>query len=760
MSGTRHLTPAQRERRAIAAAALVRRVVEEVCNHGNLALLGELLAPPACAVSIDRGPEAATRVAPATPVWERLRDQLAAFRAAVPDACWTIVEQVSEGETVVTRLSVRGSFSGPLVRLAPPGRPATLTGVVISRFAAGRLVDLWLQADLLGLLEQLSVMPPLDLAQTVTVAQVLRAGRLLAESRAPPASAGRSREQGAGAFCAPRRPAGRERRISRDLATNICRGDLCMRNPITRALHIRHAVALVLSLAALAVSAAPPASRAASGASDWPMFGQNLSNTASAPFTNIGPYNAGALRQKWAFTTGGDVSARAAVVKKVAYFPDWSGTVYAVKAGNGKLIWSKNILADYFQGTVAGHSGVTKVVSRTSPFVDIASRTMYIGTQTGAYLLAINIDDGSLKWKTQLDTHPLAIATESPVVYRGVIYMGVASLEEGAAANPSYPCCSFQGSMLAVNAASGAVIWKTYTTSGTSLPADPALGYTGNSVWASSAVVDPELNQVYYTTGNNYQDPDRLSRRVAARLPLAQRPRRLRAGRGHVHGGGQVVAAAVEWRRLERGLHLREHPRGSQLPGIGGPGLRLRLGRESDHLPDAGRAADDPRGRAEERRVLGVRPGHGPPPMGHPGRTRFQPGRPRVGLGQRWTSDLRGHRQPQPFPLRAAFHAPGGDGRLLGCSGSGHRGYPVAGTGSQRSHRPGADDGGERGGLRTLDGRVRQQPEHVRPERVQRQAAVELRFGRVGRGGRGRRQEHGVLGLGLLQSPGPRLRRQ
>jgi len=188
MDGTRHLTPAQRERRAVATAALVRRVVEEACNRGNLALLGELLGSPVYAVSMDGRLEATTAVAPAAPVWERLRDQLAAFRAAVPDACWTIVEQVSEGGTVVTRLSVRGSFSGPLVQLAPPGRPATLTGVVISRFAAGRLVDLWLQADLLGLLEQLGVMPPLDLAQAVTVAQVLHAGTLLAESRAPPVS--------------------------------------------------------------------------------------------------------------------------------------------------------------------------------------------------------------------------------------------------------------------------------------------------------------------------------------------------------------------------------------------------------------------------------------------------------------------------------------------------------------------------------------------------------------------------------------------
>jgi predicted ester cyclase len=109
---------------------------------------------------------------------ERLREQVAAFRTAVPDACWTIVAQVAEGETVVTRLSVRGTFSGPLLRLAPPGRLATLTGVVIVNFAAGRVVDLWLQADLLGLLQQLGVMPPLDLTQAVIVAQVLYAGTL------------------------------------------------------------------------------------------------------------------------------------------------------------------------------------------------------------------------------------------------------------------------------------------------------------------------------------------------------------------------------------------------------------------------------------------------------------------------------------------------------------------------------------------------------------------------------------------------------
>ena len=53
---------------------------------------------------------------------------------------------------------------------------------------------------------------------------------------------------------------------------------------------------------------------------DWPMFGQNIGNTASNA-SDISAKNVNKLRQKWTFTTGGDISARAAVVNGVAYFP-------------------------------------------------------------------------------------------------------------------------------------------------------------------------------------------------------------------------------------------------------------------------------------------------------------------------------------------------------------------------------------------------------------------------------------------------------
>ena len=177
MPGTRRASVAQQARRAAAHASSVRRVVEEACNNGNLAVIDALLPPP---TGVDAAED---------PEWLRVRQGLAAFRDAVPDARWTIVELVAAGDTVVTRLTVHGTFAGPLVGLAPPGRPATLTGVAISRFVDALLVDLWLQADLLGLLQQLGVMPHLELDKAVAVAQVLRAGTLMSRERSPPAPA-------------------------------------------------------------------------------------------------------------------------------------------------------------------------------------------------------------------------------------------------------------------------------------------------------------------------------------------------------------------------------------------------------------------------------------------------------------------------------------------------------------------------------------------------------------------------------------------
>jgi polyvinyl alcohol dehydrogenase (cytochrome) len=185
------------------------------------------------------------------------------------------------------------------------------------------------------------------------------------------------------------------------------------------------------------------------------MFGQNPANTASnAAETGISTSTAPRLKTKWTFLTGGDVSARAAVVKGVVYFPDWGGNLWALNASTGEVIWSHQI-SDY--GLAMG------TVSRTSPTV--ANGILYIGTRYVApataatpqpptgWLLAIDAASGNLWWKMQPDTsNPFPVITGSPVVARGMVFVPMTSNEEYAAANPAYPCCSASGSVVAVDA--------------------------------------------------------------------------------------------------------------------------------------------------------------------------------------------------------------------------------------------------------------------------------------------------------------------
>lgn len=246
---------------------------------------------------------------------------------------------------------------------------------------------------------------------------------------------------------------------------------------------------IVLGIAAVAALTADEDQK------DWPMFGQNPANTASSQAEGITAGNVKGLKTKWTFTTGGDVSARAAVVNGVAYFPDWGGNIWAVDANSGAKIWGHQ-LSDY--GLTAG------TVSRTSPAV--ANGVIYIGTQyvtsgpTG-WLLAIHAGTGALLWKKQPDTsNPFPVITGSPTVARGVVYVGMTSNEEFAAAagSSNYHCCSVSGSVVALNAATGAKLWETFT-----VPA----GYSGGAIWGSNPVVDEERNTVFVGTGNNYSIP-------------------------------------------------------------------------------------------------------------------------------------------------------------------------------------------------------------------------------------------------------------
>jgi polyvinyl alcohol dehydrogenase (cytochrome) len=242
----------------------------------------------------------------------------------------------------------------------------------------------------------------------------------------------------------------------------------------------------------------------------WPIAGQDLNNSRNQPHEHvISPSNVASLKTKWIFTTGGDVSATPTVADDAVYFPDWAGNLYAVRKEDGELIWAHKISEyDNFVGAV----------SRVSPAVrgddliigDTESTSLaHLG---GAHIMALNRHTGTLRWITQVESHPAAVITGSPVFVGDVVYVGVSSNEEALAVDPSYPCCSFRGSVVALNANTGQILWKTL---------DMPEGYSGGAVWQPPAI-DVERGLLYAGTGNNYEVPDKVKACLASAPPSSQ----------------------------------------------------------------------------------------------------------------------------------------------------------------------------------------------------------------------------------------------
>src|ERR1700747_884485 len=133
--------------------AIVRRLVEELWNQGNLSVADQLFTPnythhDSSSPDFGHGPES-----------ERKRATL--YRTAFPDLRLTIEDLIAEGDTVMARWSCHGTHKGDLNGIAPTGKPFTIPGVTIARFVNGKLSEGYVNWDALGLMQQLGVVPEL-----------------------------------------------------------------------------------------------------------------------------------------------------------------------------------------------------------------------------------------------------------------------------------------------------------------------------------------------------------------------------------------------------------------------------------------------------------------------------------------------------------------------------------------------------------------------------------------------------------------------
>jgi polyvinyl alcohol dehydrogenase (cytochrome) len=220
-------------------------------------------------------------------------------------------------------------------------------------------------------------------------------------------------------------------------------------------------------------------------ANDWPMYNHDALGTRfNNAESSLTARNLGELKYKWVYLTSGDVYATPAVVDKTVYAGDTSGLFYALTS-NGQLIWK-----------YAAKAAITSSAL-------VTNRLVIFGDQ-GGNIYGIDRSSGQLIWSVHPNPHPLAAIWGSPTWVGGRVVVGIASTEEDAAQAPgsTYPCCSFRGSVVALNPDTGETIWQTYFIT----EAENTAGGSGAPVW-STPTYDPALGLIFVTTGNNYRPP-------------------------------------------------------------------------------------------------------------------------------------------------------------------------------------------------------------------------------------------------------------
>ena len=231
----------------------------------------------------------------------------------------------------------------------------------------------------------------------------------------------------------------------------------------------------------------------------WAGWGVDLHNSRfqRALSAGLDRDNVKNLKLKWAF---GFPGAAATFGQPTSFagkllVGSEDGTVYALDAATGCTWW-----------TFRASTTVKTAIS-----IGDQGKAAFFG-DTNGFVYAVRVEDGSQIWKVHPDPHPAARITGSPLLVGARLYVPISSGEEGAAADPHYPCCTFRGDLVALDTASGKQIWRAFTIDEVAKPTRKSLqgvqyyGPSGAAIW-SPPTADLKRHIIYVATGNNYSSP-------------------------------------------------------------------------------------------------------------------------------------------------------------------------------------------------------------------------------------------------------------
>jgi polyvinyl alcohol dehydrogenase (cytochrome) len=246
----------------------------------------------------------------------------------------------------------------------------------------------------------------------------------------------------------------------------------------------------------------------------WPGWSPSVANTRFQPGDQAGLAAAdlSRLTLKWAFGFPDAASAWAqpTVAGGRVFVGSQNGTVYALDAATGCIRWTFSASGGVRTAIAIGRTGARTVA--------------YFG-DTAANAYALDADTGAQIWKRRVDDHPLARITGSPTLFEDRLYVPMSSYEESQGADPQYACCTFRGSVSALDANNGAIRWKTYTVTDAPAPRGRSSagvqlwGPSGSAIW-SSPTIDVKRRVLYVATGNTYSGPPQPSSDAVVAIDL------------------------------------------------------------------------------------------------------------------------------------------------------------------------------------------------------------------------------------------------
>ncbi|MSP14677.1 MAG: ester cyclase [Chloroflexi bacterium] len=133
--------------------ATARRWFLDIITQGQLAVADEIFA----ANHIIHDPHAPPGGWPNGP--EGLKMVASVFGGGFSGWNITIADQIAEGDRVATRWIASATHTGPLMGMPPTGKAVRVTGVNVTRFAEGKIVESWFNFDMLSLLQQVGAIP-------------------------------------------------------------------------------------------------------------------------------------------------------------------------------------------------------------------------------------------------------------------------------------------------------------------------------------------------------------------------------------------------------------------------------------------------------------------------------------------------------------------------------------------------------------------------------------------------------------------------